>query len=130
MLLSLCFLHLNAQSKVLAAKKEISETAIILNKKLPAKIDELTTLIIINYDNEKNELAYFFKVTDYYNSEMYKQGVDKFIENAKSSAINFIRNHPYNKSYIIAQLDFVYIYLDSNNKLIYKFRITPNDYNN
>ena len=47
----------------------------------------------------------------------------------EDSGIKFIRNSPNNKAYLIAQLDFIYIYVDSNNKLIYKYRITPNDYN-
>ena len=31
--------------------------------------------------------------------------------------------------HLIAQLDFKYIYVDSNDNLIYRFTITPNDYN-
>jgi hypothetical protein len=122
-------LNLKAQNKVLAAKKEIGETAVIMNKKLPIKIDKLTTAIIVNYDKEKNELAYFFMIDDYYNSELYKLGVDSFIEKSIESGVKFIRNNPNNKSFIIAQLDFVYIYVDSNKKLLCKYRITPNDYN-
>jgi hypothetical protein len=125
-----CCVNLTAQNILLDAKKEIGESAVILNRKLPIKIDELTTAIIVNYDNEKNELTYFFKVDNYNNSEIYKQGIENFINKSKQSGINFIRNNPNNKSYIIAQLDFVYIYVDSNKKLICKFRITPADYNN
>lgn len=122
-------LQLNAQNKLLTAKKEIGESALILNKKLPVKIDDVTTAIIINYNYERNELTYYFRVNDYNNSEIYKQGFNAFFEKAKLSGIKFIRNSQNNKAYLIAQLDFVYIYVDSNNKLIYKYRITPNDYN-
>ena len=31
--------------------------------------------------------------------------------------------------HVSAQLDFKYIYVDSNDNLIYRFTITPNDYN-
>lgn len=81
---------------MLAAKKEIGESAVIINRKIPIKIDKLTTAIIVNYDKEKNELAYFFRVDDYYNSELYKQGVDSFIENSIESGVRFIRNNPNN----------------------------------
>lgn len=128
-LLIFCFVNLIAQNKVLAAKKEIAEAAVIYNRKMPVKIDKLTTAIIVNYDKERNELAYFFMIDDYYNSEIYKQGVENFIKKSIPSGVKFIRNNPNNKSYIIAQLDFVYIYVDSNKKLICKYRITPNDYN-
>ena len=128
-LLTFCCVNLKAQNKVLAAKKEIGEAAVILNKKMPVKIDKLTTAINVNYDKEKNELAYFFRVDDYYNSEIYKNGVDSFIEKSILSGVKLLKNNPNNKSYIIAQLDFVYIYVDSNKKLICKYRITPNDYN-
>jgi hypothetical protein len=128
-LLTFCCVNLKAQNKVLAAKKEIGEAAVILNRKMPIKIDDLTTAIIVNYDKEKNELAYFYRVDNYYNSEVYKQGIENFIEKSKLTGINFVRNNPNNKSYIIAQLDFVYIYVDSNKNIICKYRITPNDYN-
>lgn len=128
-LLTFCCVNLKAQNKVLAAKKEIGEAAVLLNKNLPVKIDNLTTAIIVNYDKERNELAYFFRIDDYYNSEIYKQGVENFIEKSIMSGVEFIRNNPNKKSYIIAQLDFVYIYLDINKKLICKYRITPRDYN-
>lgn len=128
-LLTFCCVNLKAQNKVLAAKKEIGEAAVLLNKNLPVKIDNLTTAIIVNYDKERNELAYFFRIDDYYNSEIYKQGVENFIEKSIMSGVEFIRNNPNKKSYIIAQLDFVYIYLDRNKKLICKYRITPRDYN-
>lgn len=122
-------LQLNAQNKILDAKKEISEAAVIINRKMPVKIDDLTTAIIVKYNEKSNELTYFFRVDDYYNSEIYKQGVDNFIQKSILSGVEFIRNHPKNKTYIIAQLDFVYIYFDSNSKPICKYRITPKDYN-
>lgn len=50
---------------MLAAKKENGESAVIINRKIPIKIDKLTTAIIVNYDKEKNELAYFFRVDDF-----------------------------------------------------------------
>ena len=77
-----CCVNLTAQNILLDAKKEIGESAVILNRKLPIKIDELTTAIIVNYDNEKNELTYFFKV-DYNNSEIYKKGIENFINKSK-----------------------------------------------
>lgn len=129
MLLIFSNLGLYAQNKVIDAKKEIGEAAVILNGKMPIRIDNLTTVLIVNYDNVKNELAYFFKIDDYHNSEIYKQGIESFIKKSILSGVEFIRNNPNKKSYIIAQLDFVYIYLDKDKKLICKYRITPSDYN-
>ncbi len=128
-LLIFCCVNLKAQNKVIAAKKEIGESAVIFNRKLPIKIDELTTAIIVKYNYESNELTYYFRVNDFNNTEINQQTLDAFFEKAKDSAIKFIRNSPNNKAYLISQLDFIYIYVDSNNELIYKYRITPNDYN-
>jgi hypothetical protein len=122
-------LQLNAQTNISNAKKEISESALILNNKLPIKVDAFTTAIIVKYNYESNELTYYFRVNDFNNSELNQQTLDAFFEKAKDSAIKFIRNSPNNKAYLIAQLDFIYVYVDSKNELIYKYRITPNDYN-
>ena len=76
-------LHLKAQNKILAAQNEITEVARIFNSELPIKIDDSTTMIIVNYDNRENELAYFFRVEDYYNSELISLGVENFIKKYK-----------------------------------------------
>lgn len=122
-------LQLNAQTNISDAKKEISESVLILNNKLPIKVDAFTTAIIVKYNYQSNELTYYYRVNDIDNLELNQQTLDTFFKKAKDSAIKFIRNNPNNKAYLIAQLDFIYIYVDSNNKLIYKYRITPNDYN-
>lgn len=122
-------LHLKAQNKILAAQNEITEVARIFNSELPIKIDDSTTMIIVNYDNRENELAYFFRVEDYYNSELISLGVENFIKKYKISQIKYIRSSPNNKAFLIAQLNFVFIYLDATNRLILKYKITPKEYN-
>jgi hypothetical protein len=117
------------QTKILNAKREIKEASLIMNSKLPIKIDDITKAIIVNYDEKVNELSYYFIVENINASDIKELGIEEFIANGKISGIELIRNSPLNTNYLIAQLDFVFIYLTSNKKLICKYRITPEEYN-
>ena len=128
-LMILFCLHLNAQSNVASAKKEISESVQIMKKRLPLKVDDFTTFIDLNYSIETNVLIFFFFFNKDYLLNYSKTEIEQHFGEIKKSAIKFIINNPNNKAYLIAQLDFKYIYVDSNDNLIYRFTITPNDYN-
>ncbi len=116
-------------SKVEDAKLTIAETARKMNELVPLKSDEYTTLIKVEYDD--NKFFKYYEITGINKEDISQQEIDNFKETTRINTIKVLKENPIkNKSFVDASVKFVTIYKFTNGEDFCSFEIEPIEYSN
>ena len=110
------------------AKSELRMATSTINSKMPVKVDDQTTVVRAEYQENENKFILYYQVTELKKGDKTAEEINSIIESLKSSQLDNIRNNPNNKTFVKERVTFEYIYNDLNDSLFFSYQIVPNEY--
>lgn len=120
--------HFSSQQEI-DPKSEIRQTTDMINREMPIKVDEQTTVVKAEYQEKENKFILYYKVMGIKRGEKSTEELDSMIQSLKSSQLVTVKNHPNNKTFVKEKVTLEYIYKDVNDSVLFSYQITPNEYN-
>lgn len=110
------------------AKSELRIATNIINSEMPVKVDDQTTVVKAEYQENENKFILYYQVTGLKKGDKTTEEINSIIESLKSSQLDNVRNNPNNKTFVKERVTFEYIYKDVNDSVFCSYQIVPNEY--
>lgn len=120
-------LDLKPYFEAINAEEDVISSVKIMKAKIPMQVPGNMIIYDINYDKKNGVMNYYYKTLQNKN-EFNNDEVETYKQNWKQNTINTMKNNPYNKSFIITEVDFIYNLVDINNSTVLTFNVNHQEY--
>lgn len=113
--------------RYLYARRDVMQTIAQMQKRLPINAGDSIMLNKLEYINRGNLFVHYYKLpveANIFTDSEIKAYKDVY----KRQKIKTMKNNPNNTSFVEVGVNFQYIFLDKNDKEIFRFRVNIDDY--
>ena len=109
------------------ATEDVIESIGIMKSRVPIKVPGDMIIYDIKYDQDLNTVFQYYRNNENVDS-LKIEDIQNYKVSWKNNTINMMKNNQENKSFVLAEVSFIYQLNDINEKEILTFKINPENY--